>query len=87
MSLLIYILNVVELYTKPKCYLCDAAKAELLAIKQEYPFSLIEIDITKSDELLEKYAEEIPVIVCNGEFISRYNVDSEKLVKMLKNNV
>lgn len=80
-------MNLIELYTKPKCHLCEVAKAELLAIKQEHPFSLIEIDITQSNELLEKYSGEIPVIVFNCEFISRYNVDKEKLVKKLKINV
>jgi glutaredoxin len=77
-------MNLVELYSKPKCHLCEVAKQEILSIKQQYDFAFMEIDITQSEELFEKYKEDIPVIMLNGEFISRYQMDKEKLVNGLK---
>lgn len=77
-------MNLVELYSKPKCHLCEVAKHELMALKGEYDFAFMEIDITQSAELLDKYKEDIPVIMLNGEFLSRYKVDKEKLLIMLK---
>jgi glutaredoxin len=77
-------MNMVELYTKPKCHLCEVAKQEILEIKQQYDFAFMEIDITQSEELFEKYKDDIPVIILNGEFISRYQMDKEKLINGLK---
>jgi glutaredoxin len=77
-------MNMVELYSKPKCHLCEVAKQEILAIKQQYDFAFMEIDITQSEELFEKCKEDIPVIMLNSEFISRYQLDAEVLILKLK---
>jgi len=47
----------------------------------------MEIDITQSAELFEKYKDDIPVIMFNGEFVSRYQLDSEKLANQLKSSI
>jgi hypothetical protein len=77
-------MNLLELYSKPKCHLCEVARHEILALKQIYGFTFIEIDITQSPQIFEKYREEIPVIMLNGGFISRYKVDTETLENLLK---
>ncbi len=77
-------MSLLELYSKPKCHLCEVAKHEILALKQQYDFAFMEIDITQSGELFEKYKEDIPVIMFNGEFISRYQMDREVLLQKLK---
>lgn len=77
-------MNLIELYSKPKCHLCVVAKHELLILKEQYNFAFVEIDINQSPELFEKYKEEIPVIILNGLLISRFKVETEKLENLLK---
>jgi glutaredoxin len=71
--------SLVEIYTKPNCHLCEIAKNELNVLKEEINFTIIEIDISESAELREKYGEYIPVILLNGEVFSRYGVNIEKI--------
>lgn len=67
--------------------MCEVAKHELFVLKEQFNFTLAEIDITQSVELFIKYKEDIPVIMLNGEFISRYKVDKALLINKLKINV
>ncbi|OLS35306.1 glutaredoxin family protein [Bacillus sp. MRMR6] len=61
--------NIITFYTRKGCTLCDKAKAQILELKDSYPFTLAEIDIAKSDELTERYGMMIPVVLLNGEEI------------------
>lgn len=56
----------ITLYTRTSCPLCDKAKAVLLELKAERNFSLEEIDIGSSDELMEAYGLMIPVVLVDG---------------------
>ncbi len=51
------------LYSTSACHLCEQAKALLWPLKNDYPFSLEEIDIADSDELIARYGIRIPVLV------------------------
>ena len=74
----------VTLYSKKDCHLCDVAKETLLRIQKEYGFSLIEIDIEKDRAIFKKYKYLIPVIEIDGEIVSNYRVDENKLILKLK---
>lgn len=52
----------VTLYTRKGCGLCEEAKAELAALKTEYPHHLAEVDIESDPALLKKYLVSIPVL-------------------------
>ena len=56
----------VELYTKPGCSLCEAAKAVLEDIQGDIDFELREIDIRHDEALFERYRFDIPVVVVGG---------------------
>ena len=57
----------ITLYTRKSCPLCYKAKSTLLELKQEWTFTLEEIDIESSDNLTEQYGLMIPVVHIDGE--------------------
>ena len=63
----------VVIYSKPECCLCDKAKAILLKVQAEIPFTLQVIDISQDQALFEKYQYVIPVVAINGQdlFVSK----------------
>lgn len=73
--------STITLYTRNGCPLCDKAKVVLLELKEEYDFSLEEIDIEQDDELYERYGLMIPVVHIDGEeaaygFIDKYEISN-----------
>ncbi|MCK4911315.1 MAG: glutaredoxin family protein [Thermodesulfovibrionales bacterium] len=52
----------IKLYTKPGCWLCDAADEMLRGQLEKYPIEVERVDITTDDELYELYRFDIPVI-------------------------
>ena len=56
----------VIIYSRPGCHLCDEAKAAISSAGCDDQFVLEEINIESSDELLDKYKYDIPVIVIDG---------------------
>ena len=63
----------VVIYSKLECCLCDKAKAILLKVQEEIPFTLRVIDILQNQVLFEKYQYVIPVVSINGQdlFVSK----------------
>ncbi|CRK81475.1 glutaredoxin family protein [Neobacillus massiliamazoniensis] len=57
----------ITIYSRTHCPLCDKAKAVILELKEEWNFTLEEIDIETSDELTEQYGLMIPVVHIDGE--------------------
>ena len=56
----------VIIYSRPGCHLCDEAKATISSAGCSDQFVLEEINIESSDELLDKYRYDIPVITIDG---------------------
>lgn len=73
----------ITIYSKKDCHLCEVAKETLLKLQQEFPFSLEEVDIEKDRAIFEKYKYLIPVIEIDGEIVSNYRVDENKLILKL----
>lgn len=70
--------DVVTLYGRPGCHLCDEARAGLERLRREGTrFELREIDIEGDDELHRKLLELIPVIDVNGVRISELIFDAD----------
>lgn len=59
--------TVITFYTRQRCPLCEKAKKIILELKEEWNFTLEEMDIDESDELTELYGIMIPVVHINGE--------------------
>jgi redox-sensing transcriptional repressor len=75
--------NVVVLYGRPGCHLCDDARAVLERVRAEHPFELVERDIERSDELLRAYLERIPVVTLDGAELFEFFVDEAVLRERL----
>ena len=74
----------ITIYSKKSCHLCEVAMQKLLEIRQEFQFSLTEIDIENDEELFGKYKYLIPVIEINGKEVFTYKIDKNKLKELLR---
>tara|TARA_B110000503_G_scaffold23921_1_gene37508 strand:- start:1425 stop:1664 length:240 start_codon:yes stop_codon:yes gene_type:complete len=57
----------VSIYSRANCHLCEQALEVLEQIVVEIPFAITKILIDGDKELEEKYGEQVPVILINGE--------------------
>ena len=65
-------MRAVTLYTRPGCHLCDEAREAILGLRGVVPpFELSEVNIERDDGLLARYLERIPVVLVDGEVVSR----------------
>ena len=69
----------VTLYGRPGCHLCDEARDVLLRVREDRPFTLLEVDIERDDELFKRYLERIPVVCLDGEELFDFEVDEAAL--------
>ena len=75
---------IVTIYSKKECHLCEVAKEELEALRYDFEFKLIEVDIGKDKPAFEKYKYLIPVVELDGKIISTYKVDTKKMKALLR---
>lgn len=52
----------VTLFSRSNCHLCEQVKADLKAIQDEIPHTLLEIDIDTDPAIRAKYLDKIPVV-------------------------
>ena len=72
--------QVVTLYTRPGCHLCDEAREGILALREELgPFELSELNVERDDALLTRYLERIPVVAVDGEVVSELELELDSL--------
>jgi glutaredoxin len=69
----------VTLYAKPGCHLCEDARLVIERICAEVGTSYDEVDITASQELMNAYADQIPVTFVDGRQHDFWRVDPERL--------
>jgi glutaredoxin len=69
----------VTLYSRPGCHLCEQAREVIESVCSELGVSFVEIDISSSPELAERYAEEIPVTLVDGKHHDFWRVDAARL--------
>jgi glutaredoxin len=73
-------MTVVTLYGRPQCHLCDEARAEIEALREEgLRFELREVDIETDEHLLRTYLERIPVVFVGEEIVSELAFDRAAL--------
>ena len=53
----------IEVYSKPDCYLCDEVKDLLI----RHGFEFQEIDITSSHRIFQRFKNQIPVVIIDGD--------------------
>jgi len=73
---------------KPGCHLCDDARnvvtRVLTGLADPASVSLEELSILDDATLNEKYWDEIPVLLVNGNVHTIWRVDAERLVRALE---
>jgi glutaredoxin len=70
----------VTLYGRPGCHLCDEARDQLLALRDEGKrFELHEVNIDEDERLLRAHLERIPVIEVDGTEVTALVLDSAAL--------
>jgi len=62
--------------------LCEAALRTLEKLQEELVFVIDEIFIDSNQELEDKYGEQVPVILINGEPHDFFKVDPERFKKV-----
>ncbi|HEV8720664.1 MAG TPA: glutaredoxin family protein [Candidatus Binatia bacterium] len=71
------------LYSRQDCGLCDEMKEVVRAVASEIPLEMEEIDVDRSNELREKFGNEVPVLFINGRKAFKYRVSTNQLEKRL----
>ena len=69
----------VMLVSRPGCHLCDDARAVSAAVTAELGETFVEVDLRSDPELLERYAEMIPVTFVDGVQHDYWRVSAYRL--------
>lgn len=69
----------VELYTRSGCHLCEEMKEIVRLVGKELRFELHEIDIDSSEDLRDRFGQEIPVLLINGRKAFKYRTTAKEL--------
>jgi hypothetical protein len=74
----------VVLLGKPGCHLCDDARAVVAGVLDDFPeVTFAEKSILDDPELLDRYVEEIPVVLIDDRVHTIWRVDPDRLRKAL----
>jgi glutaredoxin len=80
-------MTVLTLIGKPNCHLCEDARAVVTAVLADFdPASITveELSILDDPALHERYMDEIPVVLINGQVHNIWRVDATRLRSALK---
>jgi len=67
------------LYVTSNCHLCGVARSLLTAVQRTIPFNIRTVNIESDDELLKRFALEVPVVEIEGEIVAQGRVDVERI--------
>ena len=73
----------VTLYHAQGCHLCERAREQLVALRGELDFELVEVDIGGDADLEAAYREFLPVVELDGERLFTYYVFPDVLRRRL----
>jgi len=75
---------VLTLIGKPGCHLCDDAELAVQSVLNDFSAASFEKEnILENPELFEKYSEQIPVLLINGQIHNYWRIDTERLRQAL----
>ena len=76
--------NLITIYSRRGCHLCEVAESTLTQMKQELNFDIDVVLIDGDQELEKLYGHEVPVIHIDGEHHDFYKVDPERFKSSLE---
>jgi len=68
----------VEIISRHGCHLCEIAESVVKEVKSEIDFELAISYVDEDKSLNEKYGEEVPVTLINGERHDYFKVDRDR---------
>jgi glutaredoxin len=74
----------VTLYSRPGCHLCEAAKAAIHPLLEEFGATLHEINIDGDAVLTERYGWDIPVLFIGTRKVAKHRINVKQLRRQLK---
>lgn len=73
----------VTIYSRHGCHLCDVMKDQVVKIQGDLDFTIEIIYVDKNIELEEKYGEQVPVILIDGEIHDFFKLNESRFRKVL----
>ena len=77
-------MNVVTLYTKPGCHLCEAVEQVIRQVGRRRRFELVLRNVLEEPADFERYALDIPVVTVDGREVARHRLDAGVLEAALE---
>ena len=74
----------IELFTRPGCHLCEAARQVILAERRGHPFHLTERNVEDRPDWEEAYGRDIPVVLIDGRKAFKHRVEPRALRRYLE---
>ena len=74
---------IVTIYTRPGCHLCEQAKSNILAAAGRDLFVLEEVNIDDDPMLVDRYNDDIPVVLINGIRAFKHRVETRQFERKL----
>jgi hypothetical protein len=75
--------NVLVLYGRPGCHLCDDMKEIVMPVARELGCRVQETDISGHPDLEARYGTEIPVLLINGRKAFKFRLTERELRRRL----
>jgi glutaredoxin len=75
----------VSIYSRSNCHLCEVALETLEQLQKEFSFLIVKKLIDGDQNLEEKYGEQVPVILINGEPHDFFRIDPERFRSAINN--
>ena len=72
-------MNILTLYTKPGCHLCEAVEQVIDRVRRDFPFDFNKRNILDDPDDLKAYSELIPVVLLDGREIARFHMTESQL--------
>ena len=76
--------NLVTVYSRHNCHLCEVAFQTLTSLQGELDFDLTKLFIDGDVELEKQYGEQVPVILIDGQQHDFWRVDPERFRSSLE---
>ena len=74
----------VTVYSRPGCHLCEAAKAAIESLLEEFAAPLREVSIDGDAVLTERYGWDIPVIFIGSRKAAKHRVNVKQFRRQLQ---
>jgi glutaredoxin len=76
----------VTIYSRPRCHLCEEAKARIAPLLKEFGAHLTEINIDEDAKLHALYDYDVPVIFLGARKAAKHRVDLVQFRRQLRDN-